>query len=132
MIEISELQRLLGAYGDTKDRYVCVFVPSLTRDGSSIDHEFWRSETVRVLSRLFGGATSVHAYGGWLDAEMGDKVKEESVSLVVSFFSSDELSKDAVLELKRFVHRMGREAQQGEIGILLGNRFLRFRRFDYE
>ena len=132
MIETAELQRLLGAHGDTKNQYVCIFVPSLTRDGSSIDHEFWRSETVRLLSRLFGGATSVYAFGGWLDEEMGGEVKEEKVSLVVSFFSADELSKNAVLALKRFAHRMGREAQQGEIGILLGNQFLRFRRFDYE
>jgi len=64
MVEISELGRLLGAYGEPKDQYVCVFVPSLSRDGKPIDHEFWRTETIRVMSRLFGGATSVCAFGG--------------------------------------------------------------------
>jgi len=132
MIEIAEIQKLLGAYGETKDRHVCVFVPSRARDGSQIDHKFWRSEAVRVLSQLFGGATSVYAYGGWLDEEMGGEIKEEEESLVFSFFSSSELDKNAVLELKRFVHRLGRDAQQGEIGVHLDNQFLRFRRFDNE
>jgi len=48
---------------------------------------------------------------------------------VVSFFSSDDLNRHNVLELKKLVNRMGREAQQGEIGVLLGKQFLRFRRF---
>ncbi len=55
----------LGAGGlELKDKHVCVFVPSRTRDGEQLDHEYWRAETIRTLSQLFGGATSVSGFGG--------------------------------------------------------------------
>jgi hypothetical protein len=117
---------------EPKDRYVFVFVPTLTRDGRSLDHKHWRDETVRTMSRLFGGATSVRGFGAWLDEEMGGKVKEEAISMVVSFITSDEWNEDNLPELRKSLHRMGREAEQGEIGILVDGVFLRIRRFDDE
>ena len=82
------------------------------------------------LSRLFGGATSVVGFGGWLDDERGGNVKEEQVSLVMSFTTADELNADNVLELRRFLHRMGREAQQGEVACYSGGRLMRIRSYD--
>ena len=86
MLGAAEYSKLLGALGETRDGYVCVFIPSLTRDGAPIDHEYWRTEAIRVMSKLFGGATSVNAFGGWLDDEGDGQVKEEPVSLVVSLY----------------------------------------------
>lgn len=117
---------------EPKDRYVCVFVPSRTRDGRRLDHKYWRDEAVRTLSGLFGGATSVEGFGGWLDDEMGGKVKEEPISMAVSFMTSDEWNEENLLSLRRFLHCMGREAEQGEIGILVDGVFLRVRSFDDE
>lgn len=70
---------------NSKSNYACIFVPSFSRDGRSINHAVWEKRTVKFLSKLFGGATSVKAYGGWYD-EIDDKVKQEKVSMVVSFF----------------------------------------------
>jgi len=131
MISDGEFERMLGVFGDAKDQYICIFVPSMTREGKPIDHEFWRNETVRLLSRLFGGATSVNAYGGWLDEEMGGQVKEEDVSLVAAFFSQSDLTDKAFLALRAFLHGMGRDAQQGEIGVRLNKKFIRIREFDH-
>jgi len=117
---------------EPKDHYVCVFVPSLTRDGRPLNHPFWRDETVLAMSRLFGGATAVEGVGGWLDKEQGDRIKREPVSIVVSFITSNEWNQENLLELRAFLHRMGREAEQGEIGILSDGVFERIRRFDNE
>ena len=115
-----------------KDKFICVFVPSKKRNGEPIDHEKWRDETVFTLSKLFGGATTVPGFGGWLDDEQGMKVKQETISMVVSFMVDEEWNENNILELRKFLHRMGRETDQGEIGILINGVFWRIRRFDHE
>ena len=128
---MSDYVNWLGAGGaEPKDTYVAVFVPSKTRDEQPLDHEYWRDEAMRTMSTLFGGATAVAGFGGWLDQERGGKVKEEQISMVFSFIAEDEWNKANVLELRKFLHRMGREAEQGEIGVLVKDRFLRIRRYD--
>ena len=123
----------LGA-GDLepKELHICVFIPSLTRDGRQLDHVYWRNETVRIMSRLFGGATVVEGFGGWLDDERGGHIKEEGISAAFSFFRADDWHEENVLELRKFLHRMGREAEQGEIGVYLNGKYRPIQRFDNE
>ena len=129
---VSDEADLLGAGDKTpKNSYVAVFVPSRTRSGYDIDHASWVQEAVEVLSQLFGGATAVEGFGGWFDEECG-QVLTERVSMVVSFISEEEWNRAKVRELRRFLHRMGRETEQGEVGLLVQNCFYRIVRFDDE
>jgi hypothetical protein len=114
---------------EPKSRHIVLFVPSLTRDGDSLNHEYWRDETVLLMSRLFGGATAVQAYGGWLDEEYENRIKMEPVTAVVSFASEEECNINNAIDLRRFLHRMGREAQQGEVAVLVDGVLMRFQRF---
>jgi hypothetical protein len=132
MLGAAQYSKLLGAIDETRNESVCVYIPSRTRNGDLVDHEYWRTEAIRVMSKLFGGATSVDAFGGWLDDEGDGQVKEEPVSLVVSFTCESQLIKPNVLQLRSFLHRMGREAQQGEVGVLVNGSFQRIRSFDHE
>ena len=131
--QVEKSAKWLGS-GDLepKDRFVAVFVPSKTRDGKPLNHDAWRDQMVYQMSKLFGGATTVPAFGGWLDEERGGQVKQEAISMVGSFITADEWNEGNVFELKRFIHRMGREAQQGEIEVLLNGTFWRIRSFDSE
>jgi hypothetical protein len=117
---------------EPKDRHICVFVPSLSRDEQKIDHELWRNETIRLMSKLFGGATTIAGIGGWLDVEQGGKIKQEPISVVVSFITGKELITKNMVEFKDFLYRMGREAKQGEIGYLVDGVFYRIRNFGHE
>lgn len=101
-----------------------VFVPSRTRDGKPLvqplDHAYWRTETVKALSTLFGGATAVEGFGGWLDEARGDELKLEQNAIVGSFFSmSEDWTDDTVEELREFLYRMGRECRQGAVGFVV-------------
>lgn len=123
----------LGADDDkVKETYISIFIPSRTRDGETVDHEHWRNNAVRVMSELFGGATSVKGYGGWLDVERGGQVKEEDISMVFSFIREDEWNKDNVLKLREFLYTMGREAQQGAIGLHVKGKYLEIPSDRYE
>lgn len=115
-----------------KETHVALFVPSRTRDGGVVDHELWRKEAVRVMSEIFGGATSVQGYGGWLDVEQGCQVKEENISVVFSFIREDEWNRENVFKLRDFLYRMGRETQQGEIGVYVRGTYLPIKADRYE
>ena len=117
---------------DYKDDYVTVFVPSITRDGDSLDHEYWCNEAIRILSKLFGGATAIKGLGGWLDIEQERKIKQEPISMVFSFMKTSDWNKETVLELRKFLHRMGREAKQGEIGLVKFGKYIPITRYDDE
>lgn len=110
----------LGAEGEKpKNVFVAVFIPSRTRNDSSVDHDKWRDEAVELMSDTFGGATSIKARGGWLDEERGGKVKVEDISIVFSFFTEEEWHQENVSRLKEFLYRMGRDAEQGAVGLYL-------------
>lgn len=50
-LDASLIAELLGADNENpKDSFVAIFVPSKTRDGEPLDHEYWRREAVRALS----------------------------------------------------------------------------------
>jgi hypothetical protein len=122
----------LGAQTEDWSFYVAVFVPSEDRDGTPLDHEYWRNEAVRTLSMLFGGATSIQGFGGWLDVEQDNTVLEEAISVVFSFFEETKWNKQNVSALKKFLHRMGREAKQGAIGLYVMGKYLEIPSSNYE
>ena len=122
----------LGAEDDEpKNDVVVVFIPSKTREDQPIDHVYWRDEAIRVMSHVFeGGATAMEGTGGWLDKEHGGQVQIEAVSIVVSFIAEGEWDEEAALQLRRFLHRMGREANQGEVAVYAKGQLRRIRRYD--
>jgi hypothetical protein len=130
-MELTDIGQLLGALaGEPRDVNLTVFVPSETRDGVPIDHEFWRDETLRVMAKLFGGATAVRGTGAWRDDERGAAVQLEYVSVVVSFTSDASWNPDTVKALGAFLHRMGRETSQGQVGVAINGQYLPIQKFD--
>lgn len=133
MTKLNKGAEWLGADTEIqKDTFVAVFVPSEERDGEQLNHAYWRSEAVREMSRIFGGATSVKGLGGWLDEDHGGEVKEEEISMVFSFISEEEWHEENVLRLKRFLYRMGKEAKQGAVGLYVMGTYLEIPNKRYE
>lgn len=115
-----------------KREFLAVYVPSRTRDGRAIDHQMWRNKTVRLMSELFGGATSLAAYGGWLDEKCDDEIKEEEVSIVWSFYEEEEWDEEAATQVRDFAYRMGRETEQGAVGIVIMGHYVEIPDTAYE
>jgi hypothetical protein len=107
-----------------------VFVPSLTRDGTPIDSEYWRNQTVETLANLFGGATSVSGVGAWRDDD--GTVLREDVNIVTTFMAKDAWNEDSVPSLAVFLRRMGRETEQGEIGLIADGTYYAIQEFNDE
>jgi hypothetical protein len=114
---------------------VVLFVPSVERDGiTAINQDYWVEEALTTFGRLYGGATAFpRARGVWRDDEMGGVlVKDEPVVLHCYTTPADIADPDRLGQLGSFCRRMGREAHQGEVGLVIGDEYLAFRDFSKE
>ena len=83
-----------------------LFVPSVERDGTtSIDQQYWVDAALEMFGRAFGGATAYpKAKGIWR----------------------------YLMALGRFCRVMGRQARQGEVGLVVGDEYFAIRDFSVE
>lgn len=82
------------------------------------------------MSEVNGGATAMPPVeGGWLNND-GEIIWESPV-VVYSFIRPDRFLA-SFSRLREFLHRMGRETNQGEIAFEFNDRFFRIRTFDAE
>ena len=129
----SRTRSFLG--GGRKRILVVLFVPSVERDDATrIDQDYWVDSALEMLGRVFGGAKAYpKARGIWRDDERaGDLVKDEPV--VIQCYTTPEDIQDSakLAELGRFCRRLGREANQGEVGLVVGDEYLAIREFQQE
>ncbi|HEV3383786.1 MAG TPA: hypothetical protein VG097_03170 [Gemmata sp.] len=125
----------LGLEVGRKAVLVVLFVPSVERDGvTSINQGYWVESALETLGQLFGGATAFpRAKGIWRDDERGGVlVKDESVVIHCYTTPAEIADSDRLLRLGSFCRRMGREAHQGEVGLVIGDEYLAFRDFSKE
>ncbi|MBI4601257.1 MAG: hypothetical protein HY721_04770 [Planctomycetes bacterium] len=121
--------------GGRKRVLVVLFIPSVERDGlTAIDQQHWVDAALEMFGRVFGGATAYpKARGIWRDDERGGAlVKDEPV--VVHCYTTPADIQDArnLAELGTFCRKMGREAHQGEIGLVVGDEYFAIRDFAEE
>ena len=96
-----------------------------------IDQQHWVDTALEMLGRVFGGATAYpKAKGIWRDDERsGVLVKDEPV-VVHCYTTPVDIEDDRNLaELGNFCRKMGRDARQGEVGLVIGDEYFAIRDF---
>jgi hypothetical protein len=101
-----------------------LFIPSKDRADNAIDQDFWVDEALRVLGTHFGGATAFpQGKGVWRDdAQQGTLLFDEPV--IIQCYTSEEALERQAEPLREFLYRMGTEAHQGAIGLVLDRDYL--------
>jgi hypothetical protein len=124
-----DLGAALGADAGISTQCFTVYVPNKDRDGKEIGNQRkWVLEAIRLLSEMNGGATAMPPVeGGWL-SDQGEIIWENPV-IVYSFIRPDQFL-SSFPRVREFLHRMGRETNQGEIAFEFDGRFYRIRNFD--
>jgi len=110
-----------------------LFIPSADRDGVSLlDQARWVDEALGVLGTLFGGATAYpRARGVWRDDERGGRLVFDEPVVMHCYTTPDDMENETNLaELGRFCRRMGRETNQGEVGLVIGDEYVAIRNLD--
>jgi hypothetical protein len=103
---------------------VVIFVPSKDRDRHPIDQERWVDEVLSTLGRLFRGGTAYpRGRGVWRDDERGGILVIEEPVIVFSYVPEGALTAPHLTDLYRTLSRMGREGNQGEIGVVIDGKY---------
>jgi len=109
-----------------KTLLMVLFIPSVERDGlTPVDQAKWVGDALELLGRVFGGATAYpKATGIWRDDERdGALIKDEPI-LVHCYSTLEDINDpDKQAELGRLCRRMGRETNQGEIGLVIADEY---------
>lgn len=129
-----DLHHELGAGPAAGTRQITLFLPSVDRSGAGIDQHYWATEALRVFGRLFRGATAFPpGRGVWRDDDRGGTLVFDETQMVTSYVERTILENAAtVAALRRFLHRLGRETNQGEVGIVVDGKYYGITTFDEE
>ena len=121
--------------GGRKSVLIVLFVPSVERDGRTvIDQNHWVDAALEMFGRVFGGATAyLQAKGIWRDDERGGALVKDEPVVVHCYTTPVEIQDSRNLaQLGSFCRTMGREARQGEVGLIVGDEYFAIRDFSEE
>lgn len=121
--------------GGRKRVLVVLFVPSVERDGGTpIAQDRWVDAALDMFGRVFGGATAYpKAKGIWRDDERDGVLVRDAPVVVHCYTTPADIEEPGNLgELGSFCRTMGREARQGEVGLVIGDEYFAIREFSAE
>ena len=99
----TNIKRTLGATYPVGASQVVLFIPDHSRDGDSIDQQYWVDEALNVMGRLFRGATAFPpGRGVWRDDEAGGGLLKERTVMVVSYVAPELLAPATLKSLRSF------------------------------
>jgi hypothetical protein len=112
---MSDIQQV---FGDGMPHRVAVYIPCTTKveqETTQEEHERWVRTALTTFSALFGGATSLHAQGGWVTVD--GVLVLETITIVYSY--TDTLSLYHLRAVRQFAtvvkEAMGQEKVSVEI-----------------
>ena len=121
---MKDFRAALGAGPPTGTLQVTIFIPSVDRDENPIAQERWAEDCLKVLGRLFRGATAFPpGRGVWRDDTRDGELVFDDTVLVTAYVDPELLTVETLAELRGFLHRIGREANQGEVGVVIGGEY---------
>ena len=129
--EIVDIAQELGADAGVSTQCFTIYIPNKDKQGEEIGNQRqWVLDAKKLLCEINRGATVMPPVeGGWVNDE-GIAIWENPV-VVYSFVRAEAFSAN-LAKLRAFLHRLGRETNQGEVVFEFGDRFFRIRTFDAE
>ena len=121
--------------GRSKRLLVVLFIPSFERDGvTEIDQPRWVDKALALFGEVFGGGTAFpRAKGIWRDDERGGKLITDHPVVLHCYMPPEDIENSSNLAaLGAFCRQMGRETNQGEVGLVIGDEYLGISDFSEE
>jgi hypothetical protein len=124
-----DLAKALASDAGVSAQCFSIYIPNKDRKGQEIGNQRkWVLEAIRLLTEINGGATAMPPVeGAWLNDSR--QIIWENPVVVYSYIRTDEFLAN-LPRMREFLHRMGRETDQGEVAFEFGPRFYRIRQFD--
>ncbi|MBL7073304.1 MAG: hypothetical protein ISS33_05975 [Candidatus Omnitrophica bacterium] len=134
------LAEILGSIEDSSTQQLTLYIPDKDKTGKKIKGiHGWVKEAQKVLTIVGGGSTTLPpADGTWLDPDKKianiDDLKDEDIvwektTLVCTYINPDEFEENLNV-LRKFLHKFGKQTNQGEVVFEFDGRFFRIREYD--
>lgn len=128
---VEKAAALLGANEPLGTTHLMMFVPSSDRQGKKLTGRSWIRPALETLGRLFKGATAYpRGMGVWRNDRAGGILVFDDTTIVFSYVAQADLTPESLEVLRAFLHRLGREANQGEVGMVLDGCYIGISVFD--
>ena len=139
--EIAEidLAKILGTLKESSVQQLVLYIPNKDKGGKEIKHfQDWIKDAQKILTIIGEGATTMPpADGTWLKEKIVkkiDKLKDEDMLwektiIIYTYISADRLEEN-LKSLREFLHRFGRETNQGEVVFEFDGKFYRIQKYD--
>lgn len=134
------LGEVLGTVESPSTQQLTLYIPNRDKDGREVKRfRSWVKEAQKVLTIIGRGSTMMPpADGTWLSQEKDidtiDKLDNEDIlwektTVIYTYIYPDRFEKN-LKSLRKFLHRFGRETNQGEVVFELAGEFFRIREYD--
>src|SRR5262245_11943826 len=125
-----DLAQALGAESSYSTKKLTLYLPDRDQDGAEFGTQRrYVLEAASLLARIGGGVTIMPPVeGGWVNSQTNSVMWERPV--VVYTFIKPAAFVALLPELRRFLHRLGRETRQGEIAVEFDGMFYRIVQYD--
>lgn len=125
-----DLAEFLGAQPQPSSQILTLYIPDKDRFNQEIGTQRkWVLEAAQLLALIGGGVTIMPpTEGGWFNEETQTIIWEKPV-LVYTYIKPEKFL-DNLNHLREFLHRMGRQTNQGEIAIEFDGQFYRIIQYD--
>ncbi|MCP5108141.1 MAG: hypothetical protein GY950_32440 [bacterium] len=136
----TSLAELVGAEEESSIQQLTLYIPNKDKNGQEVpDIRDWIKEARKLLTFIGGGATALPpADGTWLSpekrAETFTDLKDEDVvwektTIIYTYIMTDSFL-NSLKALRKFLHRFGKETNQGEVVFEFDGKFFRISDFD--
>ena len=146
-----DIGQLIGTEEESSPQQLVLYIPNKDKSGNEIENlSYWIKEAQRVLTAIGRGCTAMPpADGTWLDPEKfpdkgvcvwkvyppyalnDEDILWEKTTIIYTYIEADRFEKYIGI-LRKFLHRFGRETNQGEVVFELAGKFRRIRNYDME
>jgi hypothetical protein len=125
-----DLAAELGANPGASHQILTLYIPNKDRHDTEFGAQRkWVLEAATLLARIGGGVTIMPpTEGGWFD-EPNDRIIWENPVVVCTYIRSQSFLEN-LGPLREFLHRMGRETDQGEVAVEFDGQFYRITSYD--
>ncbi len=130
---------ILGAEAKSSTQQLTLYISHRDKDSKAVKNiHKWIKEAQRLLTIIGGGTTALPpADGTWLKNNNIDSIKIlkdkdivwEKTTIMYTYIYSDRFKKN-LKSLREFLHRFGRETNQGEVVFEFIGSLYRIRKFD--
>lgn len=128
---MTEVHGRIGSNTPVGTLQFTLFLPSVDREGSPIDQDRWVQDALATFGTLFRGATAFPpGRGVWRDDARGGKLVYDDTVMITSYVDPATVTDAALTQLRSFLHGMGRDARQGEVGIVVGGQYHGITQYD--